>query len=428
MDKSKKYSYFAASFLTVYAIVDLYTMVYVTLAYAKANSENFFVSFFKRFIWRDGKNLSDFDKNLILYNTIMLFAFLLIGLALFCRSRLFLLIDFCIVFLAFTLNFINWLVLDGELKKEWTDSINGYKVAMMVFAFASLLVALFLILSSIGLLLKSNAAIVFSAFALVIAFARLVFDVLMDIIPIYIEKEDNFFIKLVDNRNAAEIAGLNFQETTFDILNVAFLFAFMLFTIHRVRELNAIMNTNAVNTAAPVVAAAPFYVNAPAAAAWQNAAPVQNNQPVFNQPVTPVQNVQPVAPAPAPAPAPEPVQVIPETIDLNPGEVMYTAEETAEDITKQAESTVDAAVENVTDAGEEAVEEAAAAVAENVNDAAESVADSVSDAAEEITDNVADEAQVVLDAAETGLKEIKDDVDPAEAEKLAELAKMYEDM
>ena len=63
-----------------------------------------------------------------------------------------------------------------------------------------------------------------------------------------------------------------------------------------------------------------------------------------------------------------------------------------------------------------------------MNDAAESVADSVSDAAEEITDNVADEAQVVLDAAETGLKEIKDDVDPAEAEKLAELAKMYEDM
>lgn len=424
MDKSKKYSYFAASFLTVYAIVDLYTMVYVTLAYAKANSENFFVSFFKRYIWRDGKNLSDFDKNLILYNTIMLFAFLLIGLALFCRSRLFLLIDFCIVFLAFTLNFINWLVLDGELKKEWTDSVNGYKVGMMVFAFASLLVALFLILSSIGLLLKSNAAIVFSAFALVIAFARLVFDVLMDIIPIYIEKEDNFFIKLVDNRNAAEIAGLNFQETAFDILNVAFLFAFMLFTIHRVRELNAIMNTNAVNTAAPVVAAAPFYVNAPAAATWQNAAPVQNNQPVYNQPFAPAQNVQPVAPAPAPAPAPEPVQVIPETIDLNPGEVMYTAEEAAEDITKQAESTVDAAVENVTDAGEEV----AAAVAENVNDAAESVADSVSDAAEEITDNAADEAQVVLDAAETGLKEIKDDVDPAEAEKLAELTKMYEDM
>jgi len=424
MDKSKKYSYFAASFLTVYAIVDLYTMVYVTLAYAKANSENFFVSFFKRYIWRDGKNLSDFDKNLILYNTIMLFAFLLIGLALFCRSRLFLLIDFCIVFLAFTLNFINWLVLDGELKKEWTDSINGYKVGMMVFAFASLLVALFLILSSIGLLLKSNAAIVFSAFALVIAFARLVFDVLMDIIPIYIEKEDNFFIKLVDNRNAAEIAGLNFQETAFDILNVAFLFAFMLFTIHRVRELNAIMNTNVVNTAAPVVAAAPFYVNAPAAATWQNAAPVQNNQPVYNQPFAPAQNVQPVAPAPAPAPAPEPVQVIPETIDLNPGEVMYTAEEAAEDITKQAESTVDAAVENVTDAGEEV----AAAVAENVNDAAESVADSVSDAAEEITDNAADEAQVVLDAAETGLKEIKDDVDPAEAEKLAELTKMYEDM
>jgi len=424
MDKSKKYSYFAASFLTVYAIVDLYTMVYVTLAYAKANSENFFVSFFKRYIWRDGKNLSDFDKNLILYNTIMLFAFLLIGLALFCRSRLFLLIDFCIVFLAFTLNFINWLVLDGELKKEWTDSVNGYKVGMMVFAFASLLVALFLILSSIGLLLKSNAAIVFSAFALVIAFARLVFDVLMDIIPIYIEKEDNFFIKLVDNRNAAEIAGLNFQETAFDILNVAFLFAFMLFTIHRVRELNAIMNTNVVNTAAPVVAAAPFYVNAPAAATWQNAAPVQNNQPVYNQPFAPAQNVQPVAPAPAPAPAPEPVQVIPETIDLNPGEVMYTAEEAAEDITKQAESTVDAAVENVTDAGEEV----AAAVAENVNDAAESVADSVSDAAEEITDNAADEAQVVLDAAETGLKEIKDDVDPAEAEKLAELTKMYEDM
>lgn len=431
MEKSKKYSYGAAVLLTVAILGELYQMVYASLYYSKLNSENFFVSFFKNYIWLDQKGLDDFYKNSIMYSTIMIFLILLIAIALFCRSRLFLLIDFIIVFLAFTFNFINWLAFKDEDKKSWAEKIDGYKVTMIIFAFvAALLVALFLILSAIGLLTRSKLAIVFSASALVVGFARLVFEVLIDIIPIYKNDPDAFFKKLDISEKAAKSAGMGFQGSLGDITNVAFLFAFMLFTIHRVRELNANMNVNSVSAAAGPVAAAPFYAAVPAfpntGAQMTNYQTAQNMQ--FAQPTVPAQNVQPVAPAPAPAPEsapkPEPVQIIPETIDLNPGEVMYTAEEAvekaAENVADQAEVSVEAVADSATEAAEEVADAAGDSVADVVSDAEEAVSDAA--------DSVVDAAETVLDDAETGLKEIKDDIDPAEAEKLAELTKMYEDM
>ena len=425
LEKSKKYSYAAAAFLTVIVLIDLYQMVVTSLMYGKKNSENFFVSFFKNYIWWDRK-VDDFYKNITLYNTVMLFLILLIALALFCRSRLFLLIDFILVLIASVFKFINWLALDNNMKKAWTEKIDGYKVVMIVFAFAvSIMVALYLIVSTIGLMTKSKLAIVFSVLALFSAFVRLVFSVLMDIVPIYKNDADAFFTKLVLNENSAKNAGMSFQGTSNDIVNVAFLFVFMLFTVHRVRELNAIVNPSVANNTAPVVGAAPFYANNPPfPGVNQNPAPAQPYQPAFAY-QQPVQNVQP-APAPAPVPVPvpapvaEPVQVIPETIDLNPGEVMYTAEEAVEKSAETAAEQTEAAVDAVADSAEAVVENAAEAVtdvAENSTDAVEAAADAVSESAE-----------IVLDEAETGIKEIKDDVDPAEAAKLAELAKMYEDM
>ncbi|MBR5666842.1 MAG: hypothetical protein IKW95_04045 [Lachnospiraceae bacterium] len=425
LEKSKKYSYAAAAFLTVVVLTDLYKMVVTSLMYGKKNSENFFVSFFKNYIWWDRK-VDDFYKNITLYNTVMLFLILLIALALFCRSRLFLLIDYILVLIAFVFSFINWLALDNNMKKVWTDKIDGYKVAMILFAFgASILVALFLIVSTIGLMTKSRLAIVFSVLALLSAFVRLVFSVLMDIVPIYKDDADAFFKKLVLNENSAKNAGMSFQGTTNDIVNVAFLFAFMLFTVHRVREMNAIVNPSVANNTAPVVGAAPFYANNPPfPGVNQNPAPAQPYQPAFAY-QQPVQNVQPApvpAPVPVPAPAPvaEPVQVIPETIDLNPGEVMYTAEEAVEKSAETAAEQTEAAVDAVADNTEAVVENAAEAVTD--------VAETATDAVEAAADAVSDSAEIVLDEAETGIKEIKDDVDPAEAAKLAELAKMYEDM
>lgn len=425
LEKSKKYSYAAAAFLTVIVLVDLYQMVVTSLMYGKKNSENFFVSFFKNYIWWDRK-VDDFYKNITLYNTVMLFLILLIALALFCRSRLFLLIDYILVLIAFVFSFINWLALDNNMKKVWTDKIDGYKVAMILFAFgASILVALFLIVSTIGLMTKSKLAIVFSVLALLSAFVRLVFSVLMDIVPIYKDDADAFFTKLVLNENSAKNAGMSFQGTANDIVNVAFLFVFMLFTVHRVREMNAIVNPSVANNTAPVVGAAPFYANNPPfPGVNQNPAPAQPYQPAFAY-QQPVQNVQP-APAPAPVPVPvpapvaDPVQVIPETIDLNPGEVMYTAEEAVE---KSAE-----AVAEQTEAAVDAVADSAEAVVENAAEAVTDVAENATDAVEAAADAVSESAEIVLDEAETGIKEIKDDVDPAEAAKLAELAKMYEDM
>ena len=430
MEKSKKYSYGAAVLLTVVILGELYQMVYASLYSAKLNSENFFVSFFKNYIWLDQKGLDDFYKNSVMYSTIMIFLILLIAIALFCRSRLFLLIDFIIVFLAFTFNFINWLAFKDEDKKSWAEKIDGYKVTMIIFAFvAALLVALFLILSAIGLLTRSKLAIVFSAAALVVGFARLVFEVLIDIIPIYKDDPDAFFKKLDISEKAAKSAGMGFQGSLGDIINVAFLFAFMLFTIHRVRELNANMNVNTVAAAGPV-AAAPFYAAVPAfpntGAQMTNYQTAQNMQ--FAQSAVPVQNVQPVAPAPAPAPEsapkPEPVQIIPETIDLNPGEVMYTAEEAVEKAAENVADQAEASVEAVADSAAEAAEEIAVAAGESVADVVSNAEETVSEA----SDSVADAVETVLDDAETGLKEIKDDIDPAEAEKLAELTKMYEDM